>query len=198
MVIKPRAAALMITVWCLNVSNAQAQDDNRPQERDSIPQALRQPQRGEAPRYPRDLVIGSLARGDVPDETLRFADEVLSALTTGNQEAPSLSGLSSFVRDDLFSALEKVNPRKYRIGEGREEADGAYSFLVRFLGREMGIAGELYLRFEIAPLAEADEAGATTGGGVWRLDDLLLEEPRTLGEVEQGPVFNLPPYERLF
>ncbi|MDR0642874.1 MAG: hypothetical protein LBG07_10490, partial [Treponema sp.] len=37
-------------------------------DRDSIPQVLRQPQRGEAPRYPRDLVIGSLERGNVPAE----------------------------------------------------------------------------------------------------------------------------------
>jgi hypothetical protein len=194
MVIKPSAAAFLLVV-CLIVPNAHAQDNG--QERNSIPQTLRQPQGGEALRYPQDLVIGSLARGDVPDEGRRFADEVLSALTAGNREARSLSGLSSFVREDLFSALEKADPRKYRVGEGREEADGSYSFLVRFLGREMGIAGELYLRFESAPVEE-DGGAAGTGSGVWQLDDLLLEDPRMLGEVEQGPVFNLPPYERLF
>jgi hypothetical protein len=177
------------------------------QERDSIPEALRQPQRGEAPRYPQDMVIGSLAQGEVPDEARRFAAEVLSALLAGNREAQPFSGIGSLVREEMFAALGEVEPRRYRIGEGREEADGSYSFLVRFLGRERGVAGELYLRFDpvqakevVEPVADADEpaADSTPGEGIWRFDDLLLEEPRDLGDVEQGPTFNLPPYERLF
>jgi hypothetical protein len=158
-------------------------------ERDSVPEALRQPQLGEAPRYPQDLIIGSLARGDVPSEARRFAAAALAAMVAGNRDAPSLSALPPMVLGELLSALEETAPRRYRIGEGRAEPDGSYSFLVRFLGRDRGIAGELYLRFEAARDGEA---------AVWRLDDLLLEESRALGEVEQGPTYNLPPYERLF
>jgi hypothetical protein len=194
--------ALIVALLTLAAPDMQAQEDSRsqedsqPQERDSVPAALRQPQRGEASRYPQDLVIGSLARGDVPAEGRRFAAEVLGSLMTGNRNARALSGISSLARDELFTAIEEVDPRRYRIGEGREEVDGAYSFLIRFLGRERGIAGELYLRFEPGQAGDADGAGATAGA--WLLDDLLLEEPRDLGEVGTEPIFNFPPYERLF
>jgi hypothetical protein len=173
--------------------------------RDSVPQTLRQPQRGEAPRYPRDLVIGSLERGDVPAEARRAVVEIMSALNAGNREAPSLASLSPGARGELFSALEEVRPRRYRIGEGREEADGSCSFLVRFLGREQGIAGELYLRFQSAQPENAGNSGTSapnppprgTAGG-WVLDDLLLEEKRALGKITDEPIFNFPPYERIY
>jgi hypothetical protein len=173
-----------------------AQDLNR----DSVPGALRQPQRGEAPRYPRDLVIGSLERGDAPPEARRAAAEIMAALSAGDQEAPSLSSLGPLARGELFSALEEVRPRGYRIGEGREEPDGSSSFLVRFLGRELGIAGELYLRFRPAPPEEDPEEGPPQGesAGTWVLDDLLLEEKRALGQIADEPVFGFPPYERLY
>jgi hypothetical protein len=140
------------------------------------------------------MVIGSLLRGDVPDGARRFAADVMAAFTAGNRDAPSLSRLGSAARDQVFSALGAVEPRRYRIGEGREEADGSFSFLVRFLGRELGIAGELYLRFEPSPAEDAGSAGS----GAWRLDDLLLEESRELGTIGEEILFDLPPYERLF
>jgi hypothetical protein len=147
-------------------------------------------------------VIGSLQRGDVPDGARRFAAGVMAALTAGNQDAASLSRLGSIARDELFSALETVEPRRYRIGEGREEPDGSCSFLVRFLGRELGIAGELYLRFEPAqpsgPAGEGAAPARAETGGAWVLDDLLLEEARELGAAGEEPQFDLPPYERLF
>jgi hypothetical protein len=174
--------------------------------RESIPQILRQPQRGEAPRYPRDLIIGSLERGNVPAEARRAAVEIMSALNTGNREAPSLASLGPLARRELFSALEEVRPRKYRIGEGREETDGSCSFLVRFMGRETGVAGELYLRFQTAqpPPPENPEAGDSEAPAPaprvegWVLDDLLLEETRSLGKIVDEPVFDFPPYERLY
>jgi hypothetical protein len=154
----------------------------------SIPEVLWRPQRGESPRYPRDLVIGSLARGTVSDGARLAATQVLSALVAGNREAAVFSSLGASSRNELFSAVAAVEPRKYRIGEGREEADGAFSFLVRFLGRDLGVAGELYVRFEPA------REGA---GGRWLLDDLMLEESRPLGEIVES-IYDLPPYERLF
>jgi hypothetical protein len=158
----------------------------------SIPGILWQPGRGESPRYPRDLVIGSLARGNVSAEARQAAAHALSALTAGNRNALIFSSLGASDRNGLFSAVAGVEPRKYRIGEGREEADGSCSFLVRFVGRDRGIAGELYLRFELAR-----EAGAPAGGR-WLVDDLLLEEPRPLGEFSGEETYDLPPYERLF
>jgi hypothetical protein len=189
--------------------------------RDTIPRALRQPQRGEAPRYPRDLVIGSLGPGNAPAAARRSALEIMSALSAGNQDAPSLASLGPAARGELFDSLAEIQPRAYRVGEGREEADGSCSFLVRFLGREMGIAGELYLRFRppqpaVAEAVEPVEAVEPAGAAEpiepaeseepvpapppegWVLDDLLLEEKRGLGEIAEEPLFDLPPYERLY
>jgi hypothetical protein len=168
---------------------AGAQEDSPAQ---SIPGVLWQPGRGESPRYPRDLVIGSLARGNVGEGARQAAAQALSALTAGNRNAAIFSSLAAADRNGLFAAVAGVEPRRYRVGEGRAEADGSYSFLVRFIGREQGIAGELYLRFEEPP-----EAGAS-GGGRWLVDDLLLEEARPLGEYSGEDAYNLPPYERLF
>jgi hypothetical protein len=151
------------------------------------------------------MVIGSLARGDVPAEARRAAVAIMSALNTRNREAPALSSLGPSARGGLFSALEEVQPRNYRIGEGRVEPDGSCSFLVRFLGRELGIAGELYLIFrpalpEDAVNSEAPAANSPAQGtaGSWTLDDLLLEEKRPLGKIEDEPLFDFPPYERLY
>jgi hypothetical protein len=106
--------------------------------------------------------------------------------------------------------LEEIQPRAYRVGEGREEADGSCSFLVRFLGRELGIAGEMYLRFQMprpkdSGTGDSEEesskespAEAPPEKGAWVLDDLLLEEKRSLGEIIEEPLFDLPPYERLY
>jgi hypothetical protein len=127
----------------------------------------------------------------VSDAARLAATQALSALVAGNRNTALFSRLGTSNRNELFAAVAAVEPRKYRIGEGREEADGSYSFLVRFLGRDRGIAGELYLRFEPA------QEGAA-GSGVWLLDDLLLEEERPLGELVDESVYDLPPYERMF
>ncbi|GHU92208.1 hypothetical protein FACS189479_00410 [Spirochaetia bacterium] len=150
---------------------------------------LMRPQRGEAPRYPTDTVIGSLSPGDVSDEACEFAREVLAAFVAETRDAPVLSAMNSVSREALFSSLKEIDPRRFRLGSGREEADGAVSFLVRFIGREQGIAGELYVR-----------AGETENNedSPWQFDDLILEEPLSLDERQEGPSFDLPPYERFF
>jgi hypothetical protein len=137
------------------------------------------------------MIIGSLARGNVSAAAYTCAREVMNVLIRVNREAPVLSAVNSEDLEKLFSDLGKIGPRKFRLGEGREEADGAVSFLVRFIGRERGIAGELYVR------SMAVE-GEGQGEAVWRLDDLILEEARGLDEVIEGPSFDFPPYERFF
>jgi hypothetical protein len=171
-------------------------------DRQTIPELLRRPHRGEAPRYPVDMIIGSLNRGDVSAAAYACAREVMNALIRGNREAPVLSAVNGDDLEKIFSDLGKIGPRKFRLGEGREEVDGAVSFLVRFIGRERGIAGELYVRsmITVVELAEEEAPAAVQGQGqaVWRLDDLMLEEERRLDEVIEGPSFDFPPYERFF
>jgi hypothetical protein len=145
------------------------------------------------------MIIGSLERGDVPAAAYAFAREALDALLTENKEAAALSGMNSADREKAFSDLGKINPRKFRLGNGREEADGAVSFLIRFIGREKGIAGELYVRAELPAAGESEENVQNQGTETrWRLDDLILEEERGLDEVTEGPSFDFPPYERFF
>lgn len=187
-------AALCLLLFSAPVSGAQ--DGSPGSVPDSIPEVLWRPQRGESPRYPQDLIIGSLARGNVSDGARLAAGQALAALVAGNRNAAVFSRFSAASRNELFSAVAVAEPRKYRVGEGREEADGSYSFLVRFMGRERGIAGELYIRFEPPP--EADSAAGTAGNGAWLVDDLLLDEQRPLGEFLEESVYDLPPYERLF
>jgi hypothetical protein len=193
------------------------------QEEDAgiVPEALRRPRHGEAPRFPEDLVIGSLERGPVPENAWKTAGEILSALVAGNRSALSSSG--GIVLDDLLAVIGGIESASYRLGSGREEPDGSVSFLVRFMGREEWIAGELYLR----PMetGEADGAGASLqpadpltaegsggqGGDVppaeaagrpavekWLFDDLLLEEKHERGTERDNRSFDFSPYERFF
>lgn len=188
--------------------------------RGSIPEVLLRPQRGEAPRYPYDTVIGPLGQGEAPREGYLFARQVASALVAGNAAAPSLAAMNRASLESLLSVLNGISPRTYRIGGGREEADGAVSFVVRFVGREQGITGELYIRLQEqapAPAAEETDSTAEAEGEavqesapppaeparpvrVWVFEDLLLDEPRSRQseDAEAQRRFDFSPYERFF
>jgi hypothetical protein len=133
--------------------------------RGSIPEDLLRPQRGESPRYPIDMVIGSLGRGDAPEEAYRFSRTIMAALVRGEMSDSSLSAINSVVREDFLSQISAIKPLAFRMGSGREEIDGAVSFLIRFIGRDQAITGELYIRQpdavrqpEEAPVETAPEA----------------------------------------
>jgi len=144
--------------------------------RGSIPEELLRPVRGEAPYYPSDVVIGSLGRASASEAAFSFAVSVASALTSGAVNSPALSSVSSALRERYFSALRVINPGSYRIGGGREEADGAVSFLVRFIGPNQGITGEMYIRYVTRQVP--DESGEPSAVSSWVLEDLYLEEAR--------------------
>jgi len=117
-------------------------------QRGSIPEELLRPRRDEAPRYPVDTVIGPIGQGSAPAEAYGLARRVAAALLAGNINASVLSSVKKVFLEGYIDALSAVNPRYFRLGSGREEPDGSVSFLVRFAGREQGITGELYIRFE--------------------------------------------------
>jgi len=117
-------------------------------ERSSIPQELLRPRRGEAPRYPVDMVIGALGQGDASSEAYATARKTAAALLAGNMNVPVLSSVNKVFLEDCMTRLKGINPQSFRLGSGREEPDGSFSFLVRFIGREEGITGELFVRFE--------------------------------------------------
>jgi hypothetical protein len=151
----------------------------------TVPEALRQPQRGEeTPRHPRDAVIGELGQGLASDGAYRYARNLLQGALSLNRESALLAGASQSQLEELFTALEPMSPQQCRLGGGREEADGATSFLFRFMGRDTSLAGELYVRLD---------------GNSWRLDDIIVEEAKALSEEGLNTYkFDFSPYERFF
>jgi hypothetical protein len=117
-------------------------------QRGSIPEELLRPRREEAPRYPVDTVIGPIGQGKASTEAYNCARRAAAAFLAGNMNAPVFSYANKGFLEDCINALNVVNPRYFRLGSGREEPDGSVSFLVRFAGREQGITGELFVRFE--------------------------------------------------
>jgi hypothetical protein len=152
------------------------------------PDIVRQPQQGEAPRYPRDTVIGELGQGTAPEDAWVLARSIMSALVRGTRSAPALAAGGEGLAEQLFLGLDVIKPGKYRLGGGRVEADGSVSFLVRFLGRDQSIAGELYLV----------RGSASQAGGSWRLDDLILEDAKDLASERDAYQYDFSPYERFY
>jgi hypothetical protein len=151
----------------------------------TIPETLRQPQRGDdSPRYPRDAVIGELGRGLAEEGAYRYARNLLQGILSGSRESALLTGVKGSQLEEVFTSLEPIHPQQFRLGGGREEADGATSFLFRFIGRDMSVAGELYISLE---------------DNNWQLEDILVEEARALSEKGVNTYkFDFSPYERFF
>ena len=167
----------------------------------TVPDLLRRPDRGEALRYPRDMVIGELGQGESPDGAYLFARELLSILTLGYKEAEIIRDSPSLLTESLLEEIDSIGPRNYRIGGGRIEADGSVSFIVRFIGSEESITGELYIRQEGNPVIQSEDEIAYTnvpGGEKWLLDDLVLEEKRALTEIKDSYRYDFSPYERFY
>jgi hypothetical protein len=152
---------------------------------DTVPEQIRRPNRSsETVRYPEDVVIGSLGRGDASQEAYTFARSILDALLRGSTESPVLAGIGPAWVEEILAALEPISAVKYRIGSGREETDGSTSFLFRYIGREQGIAGEFYVR--------KDE------NNKWQFDDILLEDPHDVTKRIEPYSYDFTPYERFF
>jgi len=117
-------------------------------QRSSIPEELVRPRKEESPRYPIDTVIGPIGQGKASAEAYGLARRIAAALLASNMNAPVFSSINKVFLESCMDALNVVNPRYFRLGSGREEPDGSVSFLVRFAGREQGITGELFIRFE--------------------------------------------------
>jgi hypothetical protein len=128
-------------------------------------------------------VLGPLGRGEAAEAAYTQARNFLAALLQENQETSALSDVDAAAVEALFKALEPIKPQKFRIGGGREEPDESVSFLVRFVGREQWITGELYLR-----LADTQ----------WQVEELILEEPRDMSDGTDSYPYDYSPYERFF
>jgi hypothetical protein len=172
---KVRFFSALILCFC-SLAVAQAQEE----QRGDVPDMLRRPQRGEAPRYPEDTIIGPIGAGQASAGAYSQARSLMSALVRKDQDALTAQ-FGNMVADEFLAKLNPITPRTFRIGSGREEPDGTTSFLVRFIGREKWIVGELFLR--------SDATG-------WRFDALVLEGPQDANETSYH--YDFSPYERFF
>jgi len=193
-IVRLLALGLFLSVPMFAVSQEQTDSLSR----GSIPEELLRPKRGEAPRYPIDIVIGELGQGNASDAAFSFANYISSAFLSGNMENPALASVNSAQRESLLSVLKDINPVSFRIGGGREEVDGAISFLIRFIGKDQGITGELYIRYITKQSQGVDGDVKTTGN--WVFEDLLLEEAKNREEEQREFLqrFDFSPYERFF
>ncbi|MDR0589784.1 MAG: hypothetical protein LBG25_04505 [Spirochaetaceae bacterium] len=141
------------------------------------------PQRGEAPRYPHDTLIGALGQGQASEDAYVFARSLMVALLYKNRNSRLLAPLGSAFWDDFFGTLNRITPHKYHLGGGKEEPDGSTSFLFRFIGSGQGIAGEVYLRKE---------------NNNWILEEIILEQIKEIGQGEEPYKYDFSPYERFF
>lgn len=166
--------------------------------RGSIPEDLLRPGLGESPRYPLDTVIGELGRGEASAAAFSFANYVAAGLLSGRVEHPALVSVNLSVRNSYISAIERIAPRSFRLGGGREAVDGAVSFLIRFIGSEYGITGEMYIRYVTRQVQMNDENVSQAGS--WVFEELLLEEAKSRDDEQQSALHRLDylSYEKFF
>ena len=167
------------------------------EQRGTIPRELLRPRRDENLRFPVDTVIGPLGRGEASPEAYRFARNITSALLAGDVGAPALSAKNRVLLESYMNVLDAANPRSYRIGSGRAEPDGSYSFLVRFVGRDIGITGELFIRFEErvipAPVAAAAETEETAEAEETEATETAYDSGYAEAAAEEEPAPPPPP-----
>ena len=219
--------AVLLTIIFLSAADGilsqETETADEPVQRGSIPEELLRPRRGEAPRYPIDTVIGELGQGRATEAAYLFARRVAAALLDGNTGAPSLSAVNKIFVEGWIGAINNVNPRVFRMGSGRQEPDGSFSFLIRFIGRDEGITGELFVRLAerripAQPPAETKKDEETDDDSeqeedetvqappppaverIWVFEDLILEEPRSREDEikETKHRYDFSPYERFF
>ena len=177
------------------VSSQEDADNGITASRGSIPEDLIRPRRDETPRYAIDMVIGSLGQGDAARDAYLFARRVADDLVKANAKADSLKAMNAASLESHLSVLEVIGPRSFRLGSGRQEDDGSVSFLVRFIGRELAITGEMYIRQEEI----LDEEGNLVRSN-WFFEDLILEDAQNRKEEndKSGQRFDFTPYHRFY
>lgn len=104
------------------------------------------PTGSESPRLPRDYLIGQLGAEDGKAAPYREAAAILEELASGKTAGRRFTkngeaGLSEIV--ERLSSLGSA--ASVRIGSPVPEGDGGVSYLIRFVGKDASLSGELRL-----------------------------------------------------
>jgi hypothetical protein len=148
-----------------------------------VPEALIRPTRERGAFYPVDAVIGPLGVEDLAGEAGDYAKTVMQDLLSQDAASASIGNLGTDITGDAMEKLSEAAPHKWRLGGGREEADGSVSFLFRFMGREKEVSGELYLR---------------SADGGWKTEDIIFNTPKELTIGAETSSSSYTPYERFY
>jgi hypothetical protein len=106
-----------------------------------------------------------------------------------------LASFNPALCENYIRSLENISVHGFRLGGGKQVPDGDVSFLVRFIGIDYGITGELYVRSSTGRIREDG-----TGEAVWIFDELLFEEAKSHSAVAREVMNRLDklPYERFY
>jgi hypothetical protein len=160
-----------------------AQDEGQPSFSGVVPEVLKRPNREAEWVYPVDAAIGQLGSGEASAAANAYARTVLRDLMRLNRNAESIKDIDSEQLDEAMTKLGETEPRKFRLGGGRDEIDGSVSFLFRFIGRENGLSGELYIRSE---------------DGTWKAEDIIVDDVQKLTRESDAYTETYTPYERFY
>ena len=228
MVIGQKILIFTIVILFCFLLVAQTANSNRaenPMGVSALPPELLRPRYGESPHFPQDYVIGTLGRCDASEESYRYARLIVAGLAAGNGKAEGVV-FPEQKRLSVLKSISGLGTRSWRVGGGRVEPDGSVSYLIRFLGRENSVTGELYLRREeikteqeikpeqeikqeteikpeteneVKEEAKKDDERREETTVSWRVDDILLENPHSLygGKYSPGGT-EMTAYERFF
>jgi hypothetical protein len=159
------------------------QDGGTPSFSGVVPEILVRPSRETEWIYPLDAVIGQLGGGEVSASANAYARSVLRDLMRRNDKADTLKDLGPDLLSEVMTKTGEAEPRRVRMGGGRDEPDGSVSFLFRFIGTEKELSGELYIR---------------EAAGAWKTEDIILENPQNISSGSDSVNATFTPYERFY
>jgi hypothetical protein len=113
-------------------------------------------------RLPQDFVIGKIGDEGIEPNAYRFAVDFLSSVAKSEEVAQSYTDRGLQEAKAIGPLLAPLLPVSIRVGSGTAEGEGGVSFLVRFVGKERSVSGELHL---------------VRSSSTWLVDELILDEP---------------------
>ncbi|OHE77054.1 MAG: hypothetical protein A2413_08080 [Treponema sp. RIFOXYC1_FULL_61_9] len=116
----------------------------------------------ERARLPFDFAIGELGERAADSAAYRFALSFASDLSSSKDVSALFLERGKTESEAAAVLLRPIAPKSVRLGGGMPVDGGSYSFLVRFLGEESSVTGEL----RVSPSEEN-----------WRVAALLLDAP---------------------
>jgi hypothetical protein len=156
----------------------------KPEDTPLAPEDARRPVFVEKSLYPRDISIGELGQGALPESCYNYARSVLRMFIAGKEDKKITDALPAASVASVRKKIADINPEIVRVGSGEKTADGANSFEFRFIGKNGELVGAIYLSLV---------------GDSWAVEDIIPEEPRKLDDsMKNDNPYLWQPYNRFY